>query len=170
MVFQKLAAIWIILEYYYLDSIWIILAFRIILFYLAFHQKINKPNIHNNINGGISRFQNELNELPSRTGYYSNSQSYEGSHEGKFFLLIFEHFSQNAYFWGCDIFFLPSGYPINSIFPWQCIFIRSCFCGELSHINMHDTSMEWSCRVTWQTKYISTCRKCMHTKLVKVLT
>ena len=68
------------------------------IFLKIFHQKINKPNIHNNINGGISRFQNELNELPSRTGYYFNSQSYEGSHEGKFFLLIFEHFSQNAYF------------------------------------------------------------------------
>ena len=94
----------------------------------------------------------------------------EGSHEGNFFFLIFEHFSQNAHFWGCDIFFLPNGYPINSIFPWQWIFIRSCFCGELSPINMHDTSMEWSCRVTWQIKYISTCGKCMLTKLVKLLT
>ena len=30
--------------------------------------------------------------------------------------------SQNVLFWGCHIFSLPSGYPINSIFQWHYIF------------------------------------------------
>ena len=94
----------------------------------------------------------------------------ESSHEGNFFFFNFWALFSKCTFLRLRYFFLPSGYPINSIFPWQCIFIRSCFCGELSPINMHDTSMEWSCRVTWQIKYISTCGKCMLTKLAKVLT
>ena len=88
-------------------------------------------------------------------------------------------FSQNVHFWSCDIFFLPIGCPINSVFQWQCILIRfhvsdeafflltikipiatkfirvvTC-CKELSPITMHDISMEWFCGVTWQIKYIS---------------
>ena len=91
----KLAVIWIILKCYYvvdliLDSVWIILvfyckfcAFNIVLFYTLhfFSPKINKPNIHNNID--ISSFQNGLNDLFSSTGFYLTSKVIEGSHNGK---------------------------------------------------------------------------------------
>ena len=83
------------------------------------------------------------------------------------------------HFWDCGTFFLPIGYPINSIFQWKYILIRFMFlmkhfffftigmpmvtklfrvvtyCEELSPINMHDISTEWSCRGTWQIKHIS---------------
>ena len=75
-------------------------------------------------------------------------------------------------------FFSPSGYPVNSIFQWQYVFNKihvfdETFClwtirmrvvtklfkmvtcyEELSHIHMHDISMEWSFEDTWQIKYI----------------
>ena len=44
---------------------------------------MNKPNIHNNIIGSISSFQNGLNNLFSSTGFYFESKVIEGSHEGK---------------------------------------------------------------------------------------
>ena len=79
----------------------------------------------------------------------------------------------------CDIFYLLSGYPIKSIFQCQDIFIRrfwwssfplnyqnayghQTFQGgdmergkKLSPVNTHDISIEWSCSVMWQIKYIS---------------
>ena len=43
---------------------------------------MNKPNIHNNVIGGISSFQNEFNDLFSSTGFYFKSKVIEGSHKG----------------------------------------------------------------------------------------
>ena len=43
---------------------------------------MNKPNIHNNVIGGISSFQNEFNDLFSATGFYLKSKVIEGSHKG----------------------------------------------------------------------------------------
>ena len=45
---------------------------------------MNKPNIHNNIIGGISSFQNGVNDFFSSTGFYFKSKVIEGSsHKGK---------------------------------------------------------------------------------------
>ena len=76
--------------------------------------------------------------------------------------------SQNIYFWGCCICFLPSVYPINSIFHvlYEEFFLLTIrmptvesrglqFYEELSPINMHDIPTEWSCGVSWQIKCIS---------------
>ena len=48
-----------------------------------FYQRMNKPNIHNNIIGSISSFQNWLNNLFSSTGFYFNSKFIEVSRQGK---------------------------------------------------------------------------------------
>ena len=48
-----------------------------------FYPKMNKPNKHNNVIGGISSFQNGLNNLFSSTGFYSKIKVIEGSHKGK---------------------------------------------------------------------------------------
>ena len=81
------------------------------------------------------------------------------------------------HFCGCNIFFSRSRYPIHSMFWCQYVVIR-CFwwsifplnyqntyghqtfqgCGiieELSPVNTHEISTEWSCWVKWQIKYIS---------------
>ena len=80
------------------------------------------------------------------------------------------------HFCGCNIFFSPSSYPINSMFlvsvcsynmflmkhfssNYQNAYGHQTFQGgdiikELSPINMHDISMEWSCWVKGQIKYI----------------
>ena len=62
-------------------------AFGIILFTLhvfkKFYQRVNKPNIHNNIIGSISSFQNGLNDLFRSTAFNFNSNVIEGSHKGK---------------------------------------------------------------------------------------
>ena len=89
---------------------------------------------------------------------------------------IFGHFFPKSTFLRLWHFFSPSGFPINSVFQWQYVFIIFMFlmkhfssphyqntklfravtrCEELSFINMHDTSMEWSCGAIWQIKYIS---------------
>ena len=69
-------------------------------------------------------------------------------------------------------FFLPGGYPINSLFQCQYVFIRFFWWNiflltirmpmvtkffsvvtygeKLSSINTHDISTEWFCWVTWQ--------------------
>ena len=44
---------------------------------------MNKPNIHNNIIGSISSFQNGLKNLFSSTGFYFNSKVIEVSCQGK---------------------------------------------------------------------------------------
>ena len=43
---------------------------------------MNKPNIHNNIIGDISSFQNEFNDLFSSTGLYFKSKVIESSRKG----------------------------------------------------------------------------------------
>ena len=64
----KLVVRWIMLECYYvvdliLDSVWIILAFYCRLFYLTLHvfknfyQRMNKPNVRNNIGSILGAFQ-----------------------------------------------------------------------------------------------------------------
>ena len=81
------------------------------------------------------------------------------------------------HFYVCDIFFSPSGYPVNSLFQCQYVFI-GCFwwgifplnyqnaygqqtfqCGDMQWGALTNKyawiSMEWSCWVTWQIKYIS---------------
>ena len=64
------------------------------------------PNIYNNIIGGISSFQNGLNDLFSSTGFYFKSKVIEGSHKGKnnMFFKFWAFFFQNAHFWSCDTF------------------------------------------------------------------
>ena len=44
------------------------------------------------------------------------------------------------------------------------------YCKELPPINSNDSSMRWFCEVTWQIKYISTCKRPMETKLGEILT
>ena len=44
---------------------------------------MNKPNIHNNIIGSMSGFQNRFNNLFSSTGFYFKIKVIEGSHKGK---------------------------------------------------------------------------------------
>ena len=83
----KLVIIWIILESYYVIDL--ILDSSLII--LAFYQRMNKPNIHNNIIGCISSFQNGFSDLSS-TGFFS-----------KYTFLRLQHF------------FSLSGYPINSV-------------------------------------------------------
>ena len=100
--------------------------------------------------------------------------------------------SQNAHFWGWSIFFWPSSYPINFIFPWQCVFIRFMFwwsifpitisiftepfnvlacCKELLPKDMPDNSAEWSLLGHVTNKiHISTCRRCIDTTIDKALT
>ena len=134
----KFSIIWITLECYYvvnliLDSISIILVFyRKLLFFTllifrTFYQRMNKPNIHNDI-GSISSFQNELNDLFSSTGFYLKSKVIEGRHKGEnnmlfnYWALYFKMYILRS--WN---FFSPSGYPINSIFQRQYVFIRIMF-------------------------------------------
>ena len=66
--------------------------------FLNFYQRANKTNIQNNI-GGISNFQNELNDLFSSTDVYFKSKVIEGIHKGGDFLFFnFWLFFQNVHF------------------------------------------------------------------------
>ena len=95
----------------------------------------------------------------------------EGNHKGKNMFFSFgallRKISQT--FLRLWHFFLPIGYPINSIFhelfdeAFFLLTIRTftklfrlvtCFV-ELSPRDMHDISTEWSLWVTWEIKYIS---------------
>ena len=124
----KLAVKWIILQSYYvvdliLDSIWITLVFYCkFLIFNFFYSVIYKPNINNNIID-ISSFQNDLTTVFSSTDFYLMSKVVEGIKVEKYVFQFLGTSSQNVLFWGCHIFFLPSGYPINSIFQWHYIFI-----------------------------------------------
>ena len=85
---------------------------------------MNKTNIHNNIISSILSLQNGLNDLFSSTDFYFKSKFIEGSHKGK--NNFGSHFSK-CIFLRLWHFFLPSGYPINSVFQWQHVFIRFMF-------------------------------------------
>ena len=100
-------------------------------------------------------------------------------------------------FWTCfkgwDIFFWSSAYPINTTFSNSTNLLDSCLRSNIFALNYQNglwspdlsgewhtaknfhpkicmTHQLWSCKVTWQMKYISTCRRSMKTELGKVLT
>ena len=56
-----------------------------------FYSEINKRNIYNNTID-ISSFQNGLNNLFSKTGFYLKSKVIEGSHKAKNVVSVFGHF------------------------------------------------------------------------------
>ena len=160
---------------------------------IFFYPRINIPKIHNKIID-ISSFQTGLNVLFSLNSFYFKSKVIEGSHKGENVFLILSTSFQNVHFWGCDIFFLPSGCPVNSILQWQYIFIRSTFLmkhfssycqnaydhqslqggdilrGALTHkYAWHLNGVVFLGHVTNKI-HISTCRRCIDTTLGKVLT
>ena len=92
-----------------------------------------------------------------------------------YFLKIFVHFfSKCTFLICCWIFFLPSGYFSVAVRIYKiCVFdeifflltirmlmiiklfrVVTCY-KELSSIDIHGISTEWSCGVMWQIKYIS---------------
>ena len=94
----------------------------------------------------------------------------------RYVFLIFEHFFLNVHFWGYDIFsrlvviqssrfFSGSTYLLDSCFWWSIFPVKMAMTTKLfrvvkcyeehSPINMYDTSMEWSCEITWQMKCMS---------------
>ena len=137
---------------------------------------MNKPNIQNNIDS-ISSFQNGLNDPFSSPGFYFKSKVIEGNHKGKIiYFWLFGHFFLKCTFLWLWHFFLLSGYPTKfwvALHIYKIhVFVEAFFlltirmsiatklfrvvtCEELSPINIHDTSMEWSYGVMWQIKYIS---------------
>ena len=66
---------------------------------------MNKRNLHNNIIGSISSFQNGFNDLFTSTGFYFKSKVIEGSHKGKMFF-NFWVFSLKMYIFEVVAFFL----------------------------------------------------------------
>ena len=98
------------------------------IFLFLFYPRINKPDIHNNFIG-ISHFQNGLQNVSSSTSLHFKSKAREGSHMRKnmFFIHLLMLVLKIYHFCICDIFSLPSGYPINTIFHWQHGFIRFVF-------------------------------------------
>ena len=101
-----------------MDSVWIILvfhykfyAFKIFLSYIAyfyfFYRKMNKPNIHNNID--TSSFQNGLNNLFSSTGVYLKSKVRECIHKGKNMFLDF--WALQAFAWHASDSLCPCYHP-----------------------------------------------------------
>ena len=92
---------------------------------------------------------------------------------------------QNVHFCGCDIFFLPSGCPVNSILQWQYIFIRSSYYqNAYGHQTLYGGDMlrgALTDKYEWHLKgvflwghvankiHISTCRRCIDTTLDKGL-
>ena len=128
---------------------------------------MNKPNIHNNIIGCISSFQNGFSDLSS-TGFFS-----------KYTFLRLQHF------------FSLSGYPINSVpvhinkihafdkafilLISECLWISNF--SRLWHVARSSRpKYAWHLNrvvLGGQVKnkiHISTCRRCMDTKLGQVLT
>ena len=118
---------------------------------------MNKPNIFNN----IFSFQNQLNDLFSSTS---------------FFFFYFWAFFSKIYIFEIVTFFLAEWFSNQLNFSVAVriynihvlmkhfssphyqntkLFRAVTCCEELSFINMHDTSMEWSCGAIWQIKYIS---------------
>ena len=101
---------------------------------------MNKPNKHNNVIG-ISSLQNWLYNLFNSTGFHFKSKVIEGSYKGKnmIFFNIWAILPKMYYFCVCDIFFLHSGYPINSyLINWlsnqQYVFER-CFWWSIFRLN-----------------------------------
>ena len=62
--------------------------------------------------------KNGLKDFFSSTGFYLKSKVIEGSHKGKNTFFNFWALLLKMYIFETVIFFLPSGYPINSIFQW----------------------------------------------------
>ena len=126
-----------------------------------------------NIIGSISSFRN-LRQYSS-TGFFFKSKVIEGNHKRKVFFNFWAlFFKKNIHFWGCDIFSYPvviqstqsfSGqiHVFNEAFflltvrmPMATKLFRVVACWkELSSINMHDISMEWSIGDASEIKYIS---------------
>ena len=115
----------------------------------------------------ISSFQNGHNDLVNSSDFYFKMKVMEASHKGKNnVFLIFRHFFRNVYFCSNELHFSVAVhmYKIH-VFdePFFLLSIRihmttkpfmvvKCY-KELSPINMYDTSIKWSCGVTWQIKY-----------------
>ena len=170
------------------------LFFFILYIFSFFCPEINKPNIHNNINDILS-FQNGLNVLLSSTGFYLKSKVVEGSHRGENLFSNFWTLLLKIYIFEIvTFFFLPNGYPINSILQWQYIFTRfvlfmkhfflyyqnaydhqpfqggDMLQGALTHIYpWHHNGVALWCQVTNKI-HISTCRRCINTTLAKMIT
>ena len=80
----------------------------------TFYQRMNKPNIHNNIIGDISSFENEFNDVFCWTGFYFKNKVVESNRKGE--IMFLSIWAQHVHIWGCDISFLPSGYIIQLFF------------------------------------------------------
>ena len=129
-----------------------------------FHSRMNKPNIYNNIIS-ISSFQNGHNDLIKSTCFYFKTKVMEGSHKGKnnVFFLSLGTFFQIVYFWSSELHFSVAVHIHVFDEPFFLLTIRTHMatklfmvvtCSkELSPINMYDTSIHWSCWVTWQIKF-----------------
>ena len=196
---ENVAVIWTILKCYYvvdliLDSIWIILifyckfcAFKIILFYTVYFYLFYLR---------ITKFTKWDLELFISTGFQFQSKVMEGSHKGKNMFVKKNYWAlllKMYHFRIWDIFFSLSGYPINSIFQSQYIFIR-CFCWSIFLPNYqngycHQTFQGGDMRrgalshkYTWHLNrvvflgqvtnniHIFTSRRCIDTTIGKVLT
>ena len=149
------------------------------LFLFLFYPKINKANI----TIILLIFQVSKMDLTSFLGQLVSMLRVKLKKviiRGKYVFKFRSNSSQNSQtFLRLWHFFSLRGYPFNSIFQWSYIFIRfsflmkhfflltirmamitklfrvvTCF-KELSSIDMHDISTEWSCWVMWQIKYIS---------------
>ena len=140
----KLLVIWTILKWYYiadliLHSIWIILVFyckfytfKIILFYIAYIYFFIQKYINITITSltfQVSKMDltTFLAQLVKLVFSYLKSKVIEGNHRGKKFFYFGTLLKISQTFLRLWHFFLPSGYPINSIFQWQYIFIRFLF-------------------------------------------
>ena len=155
---------------------------------------MNKPNIQNNIDS-ISSFQNGLNDLFSSPGFYFKSKVIEGNHKGKIiYFWLFGHFFLKCTFLWLWHFFLLSGYPVNSNFQWQYVLIRFIFWWSIFPLNYHNTyhhetfqggdmlpvflthKYAWCLNGMFLLDHVtnkvlaSACRRCMSTKLGKLLT
>ena len=136
---------------------------------------MNKLNIHNN-NDGISSFQNGLNELFSSTGFYFNSKVIEGFHKGggRRFFKLWALFQNVRFYWGCDIFSCLVG--IQLTLNYQNAYGRQTFQSRDLLPGAFTNKYAWHLNgvVLWghvtNKIHISTCGRCMDTKLGKLLT
>ena len=143
----------------------------------SFYPRINKPNIHNNID--ILSFQNRLNNLSAKLGFILRAKLWKLATRGKIIcFLILRHFLSKCTFlrlWQfCLAFWLSNQlsflvavriYKIHAfdealfLLTIRMPMVTKGFrvvtcCEELSLINKHDITTEWSCGVMWQIKYI----------------